>query len=1208
MPVRRASHRASAGIAPTGYDSTHRYSYVSPLTIRPALVRYASVVLLLWFAVSAAYAQPVSSPRHTHELRLTPEAGPEYPIERFAIPASFRLSVNGVDVDSTGFSVETRRNIIYIDQAVLDTAEVVLLRYRTIPFSRSPEFTFVDTTTIPRDTGAVRTSASIFRGADTDPFAGVSLQRRGSITRGVSAGSNRDVGIESGLRLELSGEIADGVGIRALLSDQNTPIVPEGTTRRLEEFDRVLIEIDAPVGAVTLGDVDHVVSGPAFARLSRRVQGAAVSSRVFSPEGGRPGGFVRAAGAVSRGRFRSQVLNVQEGVQGPYRLTGAEGEPFVLVIPGSETIYWDGVPLTRGENDDYVVDYATGEIRFTSNRIVSEERRVLAEFEYSTSQFTRTLVSSHAEVHFWEGARGPRVRIGSAFIQEADGSRFLDEAGLRSADSLALAQAGDSPSFRSGAERVVFDPEAPFVQYILRDTLRADGSVDTFFVAIERRPEAGESVYRVRFTHVGDGLGDYIRAGHTLNGIAYEYVGRGRGSYLPVRRLPQPMQHNLFDVYGSVAVIPNVEVFGEWARSFQDLNRLSPLDAEDDAGSAYEAGVRVSPIELWERIEVSGMYRHRRLDRHFSPFDRIRPVEFGRQWNLDVGSTPASGIPDAREATDEVSFRLSDIYFGDASFEAARFNLGDHFSAERRAMTIAATPLGLSTAEYQGEWIDSRNAFSLEDGNWQRHLGSVRMPIPRLNLTPGLEIEHEDRRQRHLDTDSLTAGAFRFTRITPGVQWHGLGLDLGAEISFRDEDGVIGGQMIDADRSTTVSSDLRFDADRLSGEARIGYRTKTYSDRFRAEMARADQNSLLIRSAFRWRPHPRAVDANVSYEASSERTPLLQEIYIRTGPELGEYVWEDFNGDGIIQIDELIPERTPNEGVYARTFVPTDSLVSSISVNARAELRLDGNAAWRGNDGWQGVLSHISSRSVVEVLETTRAQDITRIYLLHLPRYRDPDNTINGRLRILQDISLWPRGRRGGVDLTHSQVRSLNNRTAGLEEQFISTWRIDARWQPGSAWTTRLGLARERNRQDSRQFASRQFSITGFRLEPEVIFRAGDRLRFSTPVSLAWKHDARQDRSARVARLPLDVLFQVPRRLSWNTRLELANVNLTGDYVGMAQYELTDGRGPGTSWMWGSSLRYSINQYLRVTLQYDGRSATDAPVVHALRMEISVVF
>src|SRR5690625_7896523 len=93
------------------------------------------------------------------------------------------------------------------------------------------------------------------------------------------------------------------------------------------------------------------------------------------------------------------------------------------------------------------------------------------------------------------------------------------------------------------------------------------------------------------------------------------------------------MQQNLFDVYGSVAVIPNVEVFGEWARSFQDLNRLSPLDAEADAGSAYEAGVRVSPIELWERNKVSGMYRHRRLVRHFSPFAPIRAVECARQSN-----------------------------------------------------------------------------------------------------------------------------------------------------------------------------------------------------------------------------------------------------------------------------------------------------------------------------------------------------------------------------------------------------------------------------------------------------------------------------------------------------------------------------------------------------------------------------------------------
>ena len=1171
-------------------------------------MRFASFVLVFWLAIPAVSAQPVPSASHSHQLRLTPEAGPEYPIERFAIATSFRLEVNGFPADTSLFRVETRRNLIHIDPAVLDTAQVVLLSYRTIPFSRVPEFTFVDTTTVPTDTGAVYRAPPAFSSAAADPFAGVSLQRRGSVTRGVSAGSNRDVGIESGLRLELSGEIAEGVGIRALLSDQNTPIVPEGTTRRLEEFDRVLIEIDAPIGSATLGDVDHVVAGPSFARLSRRVQGASVSSRTFAPDGGRPGGFVRAAGAVSRGRFRSQTLAIQEGVQGPYRLTGAEGEPFVLVIPGSETIYWDGVPLTRGENDDYVVDYATGEIRFTSNRIVSEERRVLAEFEYSTSQFTRTLVSSHAEVHFWEGPRGPRLRIGSAFIQEADGSRFLDEAGLTSADSLALSRAGDSPSYRSGAESVIFDSEAPYVQYVLRDTLRADGARDTFFVAVERQPEAGESVYRVRFTHVGDGIGDYNRAGHSLNGIVYEYAGRGRGSYLPVRRLPQPMQHNLFDVYGSAAVVPGVEIFGEWARSFQDLNRLSSLDSEDDAGNAYEAGIRISPIEVWDRLELSGMYRSRRVGQHFNPFDRIRPVEFGRLWNLDVGSTPADGTPADREETDEIVVQLSDAYVGDASFEVARFNLGERFSAERRAMTLATAPEGLLAAEYRGEWIDSRNAFNLEDGYWQRHLGSVRMPIRWINLTPGVEVEHEDRRQRHLDTDSLTAGAFRFTRITPGVQWHGRGLDLGAEISFRDEDGVISGDLVDAARSMTVSSDMRFSADRLSGEARVGYRSKTYSERFRAELARADQSALLVRSAVRWRPHPRAVDANVSYEASSERTPLLQEIYIRTGPELGEYVWEDFNGDGIIQIDELIPERTPNEGVYARTFVPTDSLVSSVSVNARAELRLDGNAAWRGEDGWRGTLSHVSSRTVFEVLETTRAQDITRIYLLHLPRYRDPETTLNGRLRILQDISLWPGGRRGGLDLTHSQVRSLNNRTAGLEERLLSTWRADARWQPGGAWTTRLGLARERNRQDSRQFASRRFSITGIRVEPEVILRAGERFRFSTPMSFAWKHDAYQERRARVARLPLDVLYQVPRRLMWNARLELANVDLVGEYVGMAQYELTDGRGPGTSWMWGSSLRYNISRYLRATLQYDGRNSTDAPVVHSLRMELSAVF
>ena len=95
----------------------------------------------------------------------------------------------------------------------------------------------------------------------------------------------------------------------------------------------------------------------------------------------------------------------------------------------------------------------------------------------------------------------------------------MEEFGLTATDSLRLAQAGDSDAVRSGAVPVVFDPEAPFVQYRREERVGPDGSADSVFVALDQVPAAGETVYRVQFTRVGEGNGRYERGGQSLNGI-----------------------------------------------------------------------------------------------------------------------------------------------------------------------------------------------------------------------------------------------------------------------------------------------------------------------------------------------------------------------------------------------------------------------------------------------------------------------------------------------------------------------------------------------------------------------------------------------------------------------------------------------------------------------------------------------------------------
>jgi len=87
------------------------------------------------------------------------------------------------------------------------------------------------------------------------------LKQNGSIIRGISIGSNQGMKLESGLRMQISGKIADKVEVVAALTDQNTPIQPEGNTQTLQEIDKVFVRIKCEQIQATLGDYYFSLEG-----------------------------------------------------------------------------------------------------------------------------------------------------------------------------------------------------------------------------------------------------------------------------------------------------------------------------------------------------------------------------------------------------------------------------------------------------------------------------------------------------------------------------------------------------------------------------------------------------------------------------------------------------------------------------------------------------------------------------------------------------------------------------------------------------------------------------------------------------------------------------------------------------------------------------------------------------------------------------------
>ncbi|MFK8057719.1 MAG: hypothetical protein AB8F78_16450, partial [Saprospiraceae bacterium] len=200
---------------------------------------------------------------------------------------------------------------------------------------------------------------------------------RGSFGRGLRFGNSQNLVLDSRLDLQLNGDLGGGLTVAAVVSDQNIPLQPEGNTVQLQEFDKLFITVAKDKHSLTAGDYSLRSQQGHFLRFDKNLQG-------LNYNYGKSQDSTRSSigVAAARGQFNRIQLAVDDGNQGPYRLSGQRGEPFVIVLAGTERIYLDGKLLTRGIDQDYVIDYNRGELTFMPRLLINRFQRILVEYEY----------------------------------------------------------------------------------------------------------------------------------------------------------------------------------------------------------------------------------------------------------------------------------------------------------------------------------------------------------------------------------------------------------------------------------------------------------------------------------------------------------------------------------------------------------------------------------------------------------------------------------------------------------------------------------------------------------------------------------------------------------------------------------------------------------------------------------------------------------
>ncbi len=1007
------------------------------------------------------------------------------------------------------------------------------------------------------------------------PFDGLSTS--GSISRGVTIGNNQNSVLNSELDLQISGKLSDKVSLRASIQDANIPLQESGYSQRLDEFDQVFIELFSDSWNIRAGDIDLINDNSYFASFTKRVQGLLVNLD-FDKEASDTNIF--AAGALVRGQFTSSQFTAQEGNQGPYKLRGPNSELFVLIVSGSETVYVNGIPIERGENKDYIIDYNAGEIIFNSTFPITSEMRITVDYQFSERNFSRFTVfgGGHYETE--------KLKLGVSVYSEVDSKNQPLQQNLSSEQVDILAQAGDDQSLMVAPSDVseAFDEN----RILYRKEIIGGEEIFVF----STNPE--DVLFSVRFTQVGINQGNYIIVNSNAISNIFEYVppvgGVPQGSYEPIVQLIAPVKLQVAVVNGTYKPTEKTDVLFELAGSRNDLNLFSDLDDGNNDGFAGKLTVRQQIIKTDSLWNLSAYGDADIIQKNFRTIQRLYRPEFNRDWNLEnpVGnqSLLSSGLELIHPEKGIANYKFEHLNYSE-NFNGNRHNLMANLRLKQFNIYTMSSYLSNSSSASQSTFLRSFNRIVYHfNKQWV-----------------GTKLAMEDNEQRLKSNDSLTNLSQRFTsyEVFTGI---GDSTRVFVEVGYkrRVNDSLRMNRIKKVNSSNTYYIKSRIIKNKNTDLAVFAnYRRLKQED-----SSQEDDQSLNSRLNFNQKLFNNLILWNTVFETNSGTLPRQDFTYVEVEPGQGAYTWIDYNNNGVQELDEFELAQFVDEGSFIRVLLPNQVFVRTHQNRLSQTLTINPQQ-WSGSDSrTKKFWSHFYNQTSYLIDRKDEREGNT--FDLN-PFSSDDDNQL-ALNKSVRNVLFYNRGKQ-----TYTTSYTFLNNTnrsvlsVGFQENKLQSHQLQFNHKFAKSWLINFESSLEINESINENFVSRNYKLDQIRFEPKLSYIFNENARFDVFYQYTTKDNTIGNKEGLLQNnFGLSFTYNNTQKIALTGEVNYFKNEYDGNPNTPVAYQILEGLQPGNNFTWSLLAQKKLTKFLDLNLNYFGRKTETSRTIHTGTVQLKAYF
>ena len=897
---------------------------------------------------------------------------------------------------------------------------------------------------------------------------------------------------------------------------------------------------------------------------------------------------VFASGALVRGQFTTTQFTAQEGNQGPYKLRGPNNELFVLIVSGSETVYVNGVPLERGENRDYIIDYNAGEIIFNSTYPITSEMRITVDYQFSDRNYSRFTVFGGSSY------TSEKLRFNVSVYSESDAKNQPLQQNLSTEQIQILADAGDDRSLMVAPSAIQESFSENRILY--RQDIINGEQVFVF----SQNPE--DELFSVRFTLVGANQGNYVLSNDNAISNIFEYVapigGVPQGNYEPITQLIAPERLQIAVLNGQYKPSDKTDVYFELAGSKNDLNLFSSLDDDDNNGFAGKLRVNQKLIKTDSLWNLSALVDIDFLQKNFRTIQRLYRAEFNRDWNLEDDTDDQGNFNFGNQILLTSGLQLSHSKKGTANYNFEYLDYANNFNGSRHNL-MANLRLGDFNIFSNSSYLN--NESTINRSTFLRSFN--RIVYGKGNKWAGAKMALEDNEQKVIATDSLTPLSQKFSAYEAFV---GIGdsTKVFAEVGYirRFNDSLRNNLVERVNASNTYYLKSRLIQNKTTNlQLFVNYRDLKAEDD-----TSEDEQSLNSRLNFNQKLFNNLILWNTSFETNSGTLPQQDFTYVEVEAGQGAYTWIDYNENGIQELNEFEIAQFADQGNYIRVLLPNQVFIRTHQNRLSQTLTINPVQWSKSENKTKKFFSHFYNQTSYLIDRKVR-RDGNNFNLNPFKEDEENQLALNNSVR---NVLFYNRGKQSyTTSYTFLTNISRNLLSIGFQENKVTNHQLNFNHKFAANWLANALASFETDESLSENFANRNFNIEEEKFQPKLSYLFSENAQFD----VFYQYTSKQNTIGSLESLKqnnygFSFTYNKAEKIALTGEFNFFQNEYEGNPNTPVGFQLLEGLQPGQNFTWSLLAQKKLTKFLDLNLNYFGRKTETSKVIHTGTIQLKAYF